>query len=228
MSGIAAQLKADLEPIPVTEPLDLIGQQSTAAHVRHRTAGARSRAQRQNVLRTADTRMQSSDPQYANRADTNLAHFMLARPDTNLNPYAYAEFTLTPGSELKAIGVWATFHLSALQKASRLSKEKLSPEMRWALTRAMLFDEAFALHFLQDTYAAGHVAGSWGDVSQRKGTHDFYNERGLEVFTWSGRDKTVILMGDAHMRPEDAELAANAVRTSLEQVLDATTGRWRG
>jgi hypothetical protein len=31
-------------------------------------------------------------------------------------------------------------------------------------------------------------------------------------------------MGDAHMRLQDAELVANTVRTSLEQVLDAAAG----
>ncbi|MGB8436506.1 MAG: hypothetical protein WCE38_19845, partial [Burkholderiales bacterium] len=62
----------------------------------------------------------------------------------------------------------------------------------------------------------------------RKGTHDFYNQNGLEVFTWKGRDKTIVLMGDAHMRPQDAELAAKTIRTSIEQVLDAATGRSRG
>jgi hypothetical protein len=35
-------------------------------------------------------------------------------------------------------------------------------------------------------------------------------------------------MGDAHMRPQDAELAARAVRTSIEQVLDTATGHSRG
>ena len=108
---------------------------------------------------------------------------------------------LKPGSHLNAVGVYAWYHISALQKASRLANEQLSPEERRALARAMLFDEAFALHFLEDVYAAGHVAGSWGDVSQRKGTHDFYNQNGIEVFTWKGRDKTIVLMGDAHMRP---------------------------
>ncbi len=88
----------------------------------------------------------------------------------------------------------------------------------------MLADEAFALHFLEDTFAAGHVAGTWGDVSQRKGTHDYYNEAGLEVFTWKGGSDSMVLMGDAHMRPEDAERAAGAVRTSLEQVIDHATG----
>jgi hypothetical protein len=229
VADIAAQLKVDLARIPVTAPPDQAKEASTlTADVGRRLAGAKYRAERRNALRTADTRLQRADPQYATRADSNFAHFLLARPDTNLDPYAYAQLTLRPGSELNAIGVAATFHLSALQKASRLAKEKLAPKDRRALVRAMMFDEAFALHFLEDTYAAGHVAGCWGDVSQRKGTHDFYNEIGLEVFTWKGRDKTIILTGDAHMRPEDAELAAKAVRTSLEQVLDAATGRSRG
>ncbi len=35
----------------------------------------------------------------------------------------------------------------------------------------------------------------------------------------------MVLMGDAHMRPQDAERAAVAVRTSLEQVIDHATGR---
>ena len=89
----------------------------------------------------------------------------------------------------------------------------------------MLADEAFALHFMEDVFAAGHVAGTWGDVSQRKGTHDYYNEYGLEVTTWQGTSKTMVLLGDAHMRPEDAERAAAVVRVSLEQVLDTASGR---
>jgi len=228
VADVAAQLKVDLARIPVTAPpATTKGKPTDTSDDRRRFASGKSRAQRQNALRTADTRLQRADSQYATRADTNLAHFMLARPDTNLNPYAYAELTLQVGSELNAMGVWGTFHLAALQKASRLAREELAPEERRALVRAMLFDEAFALHFLEDMYAAGHVAGCWGDVSQRKGTHDFYNAHGLEVFTWKGRDRTIILMGDAHMRPEDAQLAAEAVRTSLEQVLDAATGRSR-
>lgn len=229
VADIAAQLKVDLAEIPITAPPESVeGESTSRADIRRRLASRKDRAARRNALRTADTRFQRADPRYATRADTNLAHFLLARRDTNLDPYAYAEYTLRPGSELNAIGVWGTFHLSALQKASRLAREELSPKERRALARAVLFDEAFALHFLEDTFASGHAVGSWGDVSQRKGTHDFYNEYGFEVFTWKGREKTIILMGDAHMRPEDGELAAKAARTSLEQVLDAATGRARG
>jgi hypothetical protein len=91
----------------------------------------------------------------------------------------------------------------------------------------MLFDEGFAVHFLEDAYASGHVAGTWGDAAQRKGTHDFYNEAGLEVFTWSTTGQSIVLMGDAHFRAEDAERAAVAVTASLDQLLDTAAGKKR-
>jgi hypothetical protein len=185
------------------------------------------RAQRVNALRTADTRLQRADPEYVTRAGSNNAHFLLARPHTEMSGQEYAALTLKPGSEISAIGVYGWLHLSALQKASRLANEKLSPEERAALTRAMFVDEAFAIHFLEDVYASGHIAGTWGDASQRKGTHDYYNANGLEAFAWGGGSISMVLMGDAHMRPEDAERAAIAVRASIEQVLDTATGRER-
>ncbi len=230
VADVAAQLKEDLARIPVTAPAETQAETvpGLIAEAQRRLADEASRAQRLNALRSADTRLQRADPQYARRADTNLAHFLLPRPDTNLDPYAYAVLTLRPGAPLNAVGVYAWYHISALQKASRLAHEQLSPEERRALARAMLFDEAFALHFLEDVFAAGHVAGSWGDVSQRKGTHDFYNQNGIEVFTWKGRENTIVLMGDAHMRPQDAALAAETVRTSIVQVLDAAAGRSLG
>jgi hypothetical protein len=229
VAGVSAQLKADLAQIPVTAQPD----QSEAdigfiADVQRRFASEASRAARLNALRTADSQLQRADHQYATRADANAAHFLLARPDTSLDPYTYGRLTLRPGSPINAIGVWASFHLNAVLKASRLAREQLSPDERRALVRGALFDEAFALHFLEDVFAAGHVAGNWGDVSQRKGTHDYYNQNGLEVFTWTGREKTIVLTGDAHMRQQDAKLAAETVRTSLEQVLDAAAGRSRG
>ena len=229
VAEVAAQLKVDLARIPVTAPAEVTEEDPSAiAEARRRLASEKSRADRLNALRSADSRLQRADLQYASRADINLAHFLLARPDTSLDPLRYGAIAGKPGSILNAVGVYAWYHISALQKASRLANEPLADEERRALARAMLFDEAFALHFLEDTFAAGHIAGSWGDVSQRKGTHDYYNQHGLEVFTWKGRDQTIVLMGDAHMRPQDAELAAATVRTSLEQVLDAAVGRSRG
>jgi hypothetical protein len=228
VARIAAHLKAELAKYPVTAPDRAQADGGLIADVQRRFASETQRAARLNALRTADSQMQRADSRYSTRANANFAHFLLARPDTNLDPYAYAQLTLQPGSDLNAIGVWLTFHLNALMKASRVAKEKLAPDERRDLVRAALFDEGFALHFLEDAFASGHVAGTWGDVSQRIGTHDYYNQHGLEVFTWEGRDKTVVLMGDAYMRPQDAELAADTVRKSLEQVLDAAAGHSRG
>jgi hypothetical protein len=218
IAGVSAELKVKLEKIPIGATAELADDASGYF------ASEADRAARVNALRTADTYMQRADAGYAMRAGANNAHFLLARAGTNQTGTEYAGMTLKPGSEINALGVYAWFHLSALQKASRLANEQLTHDQRLALSRAALFDEAFALHFLEDVFAAGHVAGTWGDASQRKGTHDFYNQNGLETSTWDGGNKSVVLMGDAHMRPEDAEVAAGAVSSSLRQVLDAATG----
>jgi len=226
VADVAAQLKVDLSQIVVAARPDMkLFGPSAFGDFQRQVEDETQRARRINALRTSDTRLQRADPQYATRAGSNNAHFLLPRPSTDTTPRQYAELSLSPGSEISAVGVYAWFHISALQKASRLAKESLSPGERPALARAMLADEGFALHFLEDTFAAGHVAGTWGDVSQRKGTHDYYNESGLEVFTWGGGSRSAVLMGDAHMRPEDTERAASAVRESLAQVIDQANGR---
>jgi hypothetical protein len=230
VADVAAQLKEDLARVPVVPSSEQSERDDSAASVRYpdfarRIQGGKMRAERQNALRVSDIRLQRTDPAYATRAGANNAHFLLARPTTAIDPDDYAHLTIGPGAELNAIGVYSFYHLSALQKAQRLANEKLTAGQRSALTRAMLADEAFALHFLEDTFAAGHVAGTWGDTSQRKGTHDFYNANGLEVRTWDDQDGAIVLMGDAHMRPEDAKYGARAVRTSLEQLLDTVNGK---
>jgi hypothetical protein len=226
VADVAAQLKVDLARIEVKGPpgqLDANPVRDLQGYLESESV----RAALVNALRTADTRLQRADPEYATRAGSNGAHFLLPRPRTDVSPKDYADLAVHVGADINAIGVYAWYHLSALQKATRLAREQLSPDERRTLAAAMLADEAFALHFLEDVFAAGHVAGSWGDTSQRKGTHDYYNERGLEVFLWAGSNQSVVLMGDAHMRPQDAERAAAAVRVSLEEVIDQAAGRPR-
>src|SRR5262249_28716794 len=115
------------------------------------------------------------------------------------------------------------YHLRALAKAARLAHGELAPTMRAQVALAALADEAFALHFLEDSFAAGHMAGTWGKAAVRKGTHDYYNERGLETVTWSGH--RFVAQGDAYMRPQDAERAATAISGSLAQLLAALDGK---
>ena len=229
VADVAAQLKVDLGRIAVRPRHEQTNQNlGIVADLQRQVEDESLAAERINALRTADTRLQRADQEYATRAGANNAHFLIPRPRTDITPREYAELALSPGSEINALGVYTWFHFSALQKAARLATEAFAPAERQSLVLAMLADEAFALHFLEDTYAAGHVAGAWGDVSQRKGTHDYYNEAGLEVFSWKGTGESMVLMGDAHMRPEDARLAANAVRLSLEQLIDHASGRRRG
>jgi len=226
VADVAAQLKVDLSQVVVAARPDVkFFGPSALGDFQRQVEDETQRARRINALRTSDTRLQRADPQYATRAGSNNAHFLLPRPSTDTTPREYAELSLKPGADISAVGVYAWFHLSALQKGSRLSNELLAPGEREALARAMLADEGFALHFLEDAFAAGHVAGTWGDVSQRKGTHDYYNESGLEVFTWAGGSTSAVLMGDAHMRSEDTDRAASVVRDSLAQVIDQASGR---
>jgi hypothetical protein len=224
VADVAARLKVDLAHVAIAPPPEELQRSpDTIADLRRLVESASTRAARRNALRTADNALQRADSKYATRASSSNAHFLLARPHTGISAHEYALLTLRSGSTTNALGVYAWYHLDALQQATRLAHEQLSPDERQALVRAMLFDEAFALHFLEDAFAAGHIAGSWGNASQRQGTHDYYNEAGLEVFFWRGGDKSAVVMGDAHMRPEDAQRAAAAVRNSLEQLLDTAS-----
>jgi hypothetical protein len=175
------------------------------------------RHMRMNVVRDSDIELQEADLAYATRAGSNNVHFLMARPKPDTDESEYLKECLMPGSELNAIGAYTWFHLSALLKAKEYTRGDLTPDEKSRLALAILADEAFALHFIEDTFASGHVAGTWGDVSMRKGTHDYYNEKGLDITTWDG--ESMVLLGDAWMRREDADRAARVVRLSIEQIL---------
>ncbi|HSW54729.1 MAG TPA: hypothetical protein VLH59_06535 [Ignavibacteriaceae bacterium] len=187
-------------------------------------ASAEDRAGRINALRTSDIKLQGADPGYATRAGSNNVHFLLSLQDVNMDAISYILSCTDEGVELNAIAAYAWYHYSALSKASLLGDNNLTQEERSIIILSALADEAFAIHFLQDVFASGHVAGTWGDASQRKGTHDYYNEMGLNTSTWEGEN--VVLTGDAWMRYEDADRAAKVVKISLEQLLDAALGKY--
>lgn len=188
-----------------------------------RLAKAKRRDQRVNAMSTADLNFQKADPEMVTRASGGTGHFVLARPKVDTDAREYALACVAEGADLNSIGIYIWYHVSALAKAKRLANEALSAEERSALALSTLADEVFALHFLEDSFASGHVTGTWGSASVRKGTHDYYDEHGWATTTWQGRP--IIILGDGWMRPEDSLRAAEAVRKSLEQVLDAAGGR---
>jgi hypothetical protein len=201
----------------------ILDVERAGARLKSQLAAAARHDQRVNAVRTSDLALLRADPDYVTRAGSNNAHFLLARPNVGMEPDAYAQVALAPGAELNAVATYIWYHLRALAQATRASNTDLPLEMRTHLSLVALADEAFALHFLEDSFAAGHVVGTWGTTAVRKGTHDYYSEHGIEASTWSHR--RFIALGDAYMRPEDAERAASAVSDSLTQLLGAFEGK---
>lgn len=201
----------------------IINVADITARLKTGLANSRNASERAGQLRDSDLRLLRADPEYVSRAGSNNVHFMLARPGVNTSARVYFDSCFREGVEVNLISTYDWFHTSALLKARRLASDTLTPDQRAALTLSALADEAFALHFLEDAFSAGHVAGIWGNAALRKGTHDYYDERGLEVTTWQG--ERMVLTGDAYMRQSDAERAAKTVLLSLNQFLDEAASR---
>jgi hypothetical protein len=185
-------------------------------------ATARNKNEARNRLTRSDLELQRRDPEYATRAGSNNVHFLLTR-DTD-DVAAFLRASVAKDVELNGLGVWARYHLAAIRLAVELAAGRVPEEKRPEVARAALAAEAFGDHFLEDAFASGHVAGTWGDVATRKGTHDYYNQNGFDAVTWSG--KPILMFGDANMKPADLARAAASVRTSFEQVLDAGAPGW--
>jgi len=176
-------------------------------------------SQRRNAAATAQIAMARAEPEYATRAGANNVHFLLPR-EGGEDFLDYLDDALDSSSEANSAAAYFLYHGAAMVLAARTDPAATGPEAA-ASARLILALEAFAEHFLEDMFAAGHVAGSWGNVAERKGTHDFYNRAGLEVRSWDGTE--TVLFGDSFLKPDGLERAARAVRESLAQVVDAFT-----
>jgi hypothetical protein len=171
-----------------------------------------SRENRLNQIATMNLALQSADSAYATRADANNAHFLLAREGSSASGYLRA--VAREGAPLNALGLYVQYHVAALAAASQLA-----PETGGAEALEVLALEGYALHWLEDSFAAGHVVGTWGNAAWRKGTHDYYSEFGVETVNWNG--EPLIAFGDANMRPADLERTSDAVGASLSELAHA-------
>jgi hypothetical protein len=194
---------------------------SVAAELKRRLARAKRPDQIRNADAWSNLEFERVDPEYSTRAGANNAHFLLPRegaPDAR----SYIDKALGEGAEINAIGIYVYFHLLAVDEARAFDARAGDPASRAAKARDILALEMYGVHFLEDSFAAGHVAGTWGSAATRKGTHDYYNEFGLSTTTWGGT--SVVLLGDSRMRPEDRDRAAAAVAASLAYVLSQLGG----
>ncbi|HUM10357.1 MAG TPA: hypothetical protein VLT82_05340 [Myxococcaceae bacterium] len=204
--------------IATTLPSDwILKVAAVSAETKVRLEKATTREAKQNAAAVNNLKLQFVDREYSTRAGANNGHFLTTR--TSDDPKEYLARTLGAESEPNAIGLYLYYHLGALGLARQWAVAT-DPAARTELAGKVLATEAFALHFLEDTFAAGHVAGSWGSVAERKGTHDYYSEFGLDTSAWNGTHFT--LLGDGYMRPDDLARTARVVAMSLRQVFDAT------
>lgn len=201
----------------------ILNVERASQHLKTQLAAAKRRDQRDNAVRTSDLALLRADPEYVTRAGSNNAHFLLARPSSTIEPEAYAKIALGPTADLNALATYLWYHLRALAQARRVASADATSETRTRIVLAALADDAFASHFLEDSFSAGHVVGTWGNSAVRKGTHDYYSEYGIEVTSWNHH--RLVALGDANMRHEDAERAAAALADSMTQLMGAFEGR---
>lgn len=206
----------DLLAVSLDSPW-ILGVARIAAEVKVALATAKTPDQARNRLVRSDLDLARTDPGYATRAGAGNFHFLLSRSGDDLHEY-FRQCTAA-GAEPNALGLWVRAQLAAEAIASDVASGKVPERERAAQTRRALAVLAFGLHFLEDAFAAGHVAGAWGDVATRKGTHDFYNGHGLDTTTWG--HEQVVLHGDAWMRPAERDRAARTIRLGLERFLAA-------
>ncbi len=178
---------------------------------------ARDRDQSLNAIATSNLALQAADPAYVSRAGANNAHFLL--PRVNNDGEAYTRNSVKEGAPLNAMGMYLQYHMAALELAQRYAASPPPPAERPAAALRIVVTEGYALHWLEDIYASGHVVGTWGSDAWRKGTHDYYNEFGYDGVTWGG--EPIILFGDSFMRDADLRRASDAVKRSLEQLVSA-------
>jgi hypothetical protein len=188
-----------------------------SAETRAALASASTREGRLNAAATNNLMLQLVDPEYATRAGANNAHFLLPRTGDEL--LAYVQACLAEGAPLNALGLYAQYHIAALGLAQHLASGAVPAAERAAAARDILALEGYSLHWLEDIYASGHDVGTWGSDAWRKGTHDYYNEFGIDTVDWKGR--TVVAFGDSNMTPADLGRASSAVAASLRQLASA-------
>jgi hypothetical protein len=208
-------LAVDVVPGPWILPVSRV-----AAETKAELAAATTREQKLNRIATSNIRLQSVDPEYVSRAQSNIAHFL--QPRSTDDVVTYMRGVLKAGTPVNALGLYVQYHLAAIAAAQRFATSPPdNPQQKAVEARRVFALEAFAIHWLEDMYAAGHVVGTWGSVPWRLGTHNYYNEFGFDGSRWNG--EPIVLFGDSNMKSADLERAAKVVGVSLAQVARALT-----
>jgi hypothetical protein len=127
-------------------------------------------------VRQLDAALLVLDPDYTSRAKGAKTHFHDATAGVDS---ILAQAGL--GDVDNALGQLVAHHLRSLQLA--VWSRGATGAQKTALRGEALMEHAFALHFIEDGLAAGHVATDPAiSVDERRASrHDFFNRRGLAV-----------------------------------------------
>ena len=94
-----------------------------------------------------------------------------------------------------------------------------TPDVAYKAIRNALLFNAFADHFLQDAFAAGHMSVQRSTRGfDNKGVHDYYNRVGLQVGNAMG--DTLRTYGDEYYTEKEFDLAIKADANSLQELWD--------
>lgn len=173
---------------------------------------------RVKIRREIDVELQTVDPSYIGRAIDNTAHFVLTRVSEVETLHEYIERLVGHGRPANATALYLHFHALALRSAVLAHDD--TQQNKLAFVRAAFLNEAYALHFLQDSFSAGHLVGTPGDEPTRNGTHDYYCRHGIVTVLWGG-GPVYAAHGDAFLFQADLERTSRAVEASLVQLASA-------
>jgi hypothetical protein len=210
-----------------TEKTWLLDVVRVGNETRRRMAEASNESERVNAWSRSNLLFERVDTRYGSRAGANNAHFVTSWEPGELLEH-YLRRSVDPRADLNAVVLYVLYHANALRYAAAYAEvaatgaaDEKSVAKRTNFARRALLNEFFAIHFLEDSFSAGHVVGVWGGAATVKGTHDEYSLHGYPGRTWSGEAYSAY--GDASMSAEDLRRASAAVKQSLADVTRAVT-----
>jgi hypothetical protein len=133
---------------------------------------------RRRLVRELDARLLIVDHEYSDRAAGSKAHFANALKSVGDT----VDELKSVGNTDNALGQMLAHHLRSMVKAVE-ARDEPDPGLHAKLVATALLEHAFAVHFMQDAFAAGHIGTehALSNPIDRLQRHDYLSARGLAV-----------------------------------------------
>lgn len=153
---------------------------------------------RRLLVRELDTRLQMIDHDYSSRAGGCRAHFQ----DATTSIQSLLSQLKSRGDAENALAQVVSHHIRSVQLAVAArpagAHGKRDAAQRKIMREALL-EHAFAIHFLQDAFSAGHIGTEHAivDPVKRKQRHDYLNRKGIAATRALSVDHCMSSVSDA-------------------------------